>query len=268
MWRSSLSAGVLLAGIAASGCTPVVSRYGPSYRYPLRAPAPLPLADTYSNPRGRWDQVMLLPAGSTIAVLTMDGVRAGKLSRADGYGVQVFVNGTEEEISRPDVMRVDLVDLPGSEAAAVAKRTVGGAALGVGAAALFGAVVGGSAWPPPGALLRAGAAAGGVIGAESELSGRQGRVIYIAEYQPTPARYGARTTGPIRPLSSIPAARWSEVMNLQPDAAVVVVTTSGIRHEGTLIGVDDGGIRLDLRGAELRVSRASVLRVDVLERPS
>jgi hypothetical protein len=267
MWRSSLCAGVLLAGMAASGCTPFISPYGPRSRYPMRAPAPLPLADTYSNPSGRWDQVMLLPAGSTITVLTMDGVRAGKLSRANGYGVQVFVNGIEEEISRPDVMRVDLVDLPGSEAAAAAKRTLGGAALGVGAAVLFGAVVGGSAWPPPGALLRTGAAAGGVIGAESSLSGRQGRVIYIAEYQPPP-RHSPRTPGPIRLLSSVPAARWSEIMDLQPLAVVVVVTTNGVRHQGTLIAVDEAGIRLDLRGAELRVARGSVLRVDVFDQAS
>jgi len=269
MPKSCLFAGALLAGLAASGCTPYAtaygSPYGPGYRYAIMAPAYPPMGDAYANPRGRWDCVMLLPSDSMISVLTMDGARVGKLTRADGYGVQVNVSGMEEQIARADVMRIDLVDLPGSEVAAVAKRTAGGAALGLGAAALIAGVLGGEAWPPPGALLRAGAATGGVVGAQSALIDRQSRVIYIAESQPPPSRYSAQPSESTRPLASYPAANWSAIEELRAHTVVAVVTRSGVRHEGCLVGVDGNALRIDFRGAELRIQRSSVERVDVLD---
>jgi hypothetical protein len=275
MPKSFLFAGGLLAGLAASGCTPYAmpcgSPYGTSYRYPIMTPAYRPMGDTYATPWGRWDRVMLLPSDSMISVLTMDGVRVGKLTRADGYGVQASVSGMQAQIARADVMRIDLVDLPGSEVAAVAKRTAGGAALGLGAAALVAGVLGGDAWPPPGALLRAGAATGGVVGAQSALIDRQSRVIYIAESQPPLSRYSGRpheSTRPVRPLASYPAANWSAIEELRAHTVVAVVTTSGARHEGSLIGVDETALGIDFRGAELHIQRRSVLRVDVLDEDS
>ena len=93
----------------------------------------------------------------------------------------MIVNGAEEEISRAEIVRVDLVDLPGSEVKAVARRTAGGALLGMGVALIVSGVIGGPAWPPPAASLRAGAALGGVSAAQAELNNRRGRMIYLSE---------------------------------------------------------------------------------------
>jgi hypothetical protein len=107
--------------------------------------------------------------------------------------VTVQIAGRDVEIDRTNVIRVDLVDLPGSEVRAAARSGARGAILGAGAMALAGLVIGGSAWPPPGGLLRAGAAGGAITGAQSSLSNRQDRIIYLApeQYRSYPAvQYG------------------------------------------------------------------------------
>ena len=186
MKKRAFFLGLLLAGAATSGCAQLLSPYGygRGYRpYPVARPPVMPV-DTTAAARGRWDQVMRLPAGAVIDVLTLDSsAYVGQLRGADGHTVRVMVNGIEEQIARGDVLRVDLVDLPGSEVGAVAKRATAGALLGLGAAALIGGVIGGEAWPPPGALLRGGAAIGGVAGGEAALVARQGRLVYLAENQ-------------------------------------------------------------------------------------
>ncbi|HEX2445137.1 MAG TPA: hypothetical protein VHJ77_14425 [Vicinamibacterales bacterium] len=65
---------------------------------------------------------MRLPPRSTVDVLTMNGGLLGRLTRADGYSVRMMIDGIEERIARADVLRVDLPDLPGSEAKAVWRR--------------------------------------------------------------------------------------------------------------------------------------------------
>jgi hypothetical protein len=132
-------------------------------------------------PVGRWDNVMRLARQTVIDVLTRDGrANVGAFVDADEQYVRLQIGGTEVPISRLDVVRIDLVDLPGSTTRAVARRAAGGAILGVAGALLFGAVVGGEAWPPPAALVRAGAAGGAVVGGEAELSQRRSRLIYLA----------------------------------------------------------------------------------------
>jgi hypothetical protein len=133
---------------------------------------------------GRWDNVMRLPHGSTIDVLTPDGApTVGLIQGATVRTVTIQIDGHDIEIDRANVMRVDLVDVPGSELQAAARGGARGALLGVGAAALVGFVIGGSAWPPPGALIRAGVAGGAVTGVHSSLTNRQGRMIYLAPEQ-------------------------------------------------------------------------------------
>ena len=175
---------VLFAAAGASGCSAVLGPYAGAYgRYPARHHAPVPYADPEAAARGRWDHVMRLKRGATIDVLTADGVGfVSQIAGADAYSLFVLVNGIEEQIRRADVVRVDLVDLPGNEVAAVAKRSAAGALLGLGAMALVGGVIGGPAWPPPGVMLRTGAAVGGVAGAEAELARRRGRLVYLAEW--------------------------------------------------------------------------------------
>jgi hypothetical protein len=126
------------------------SRYG---RPGMVAAEPVPI--------GRWDNVMRLPGRTTIDVLTRDGrATVGGFADADEQYVRLFVGEVEVAISRFDVVRVDLVSLPGSTTGAVAKRATGGAILGTAGAAIIAGVIGGHAWPPPGSLLRAGAASG------------------------------------------------------------------------------------------------------------
>jgi hypothetical protein len=172
------------AAAASSACAPFLAPYGQRYPgpsfSPLAPPAPV-VVDPETMARGRWDRVMRLPPGSTVDVLTMDGGLVGTLTHADGYSVRMMIDGIEEQIPRGDVMRVDLLDLPGSETKAVGRRAVRGAVVGLGAAALLAAVIGGEAWPPPGALLRGGAALGGVAGGKAGLIERGPRVIYIRE---------------------------------------------------------------------------------------
>ena len=273
MSNARLLGALLAAGLATSGCAPYlspVSPYGPGFAQPLipaRAPVDI---DPSAGARGRWDNVMLLQPNSVLSVLTMDGQRVGTLVHADGYGVRLLVDGVEAQIARDEVMRVDLVHLPGSDVAAVAKRTAGGAVLGAGAAALIAGVIGGSAWPPPGVLVRAGAAVGGTSAAGAAIADRQSRVVYIAEYQFAPMRRPAtrpeETTSErddTRLTASYAVAEWPRIMELEQSTPLIVVMISGVRHRGTLTGVDETEIRIDYRGAELRIPRRLVRRIDV-----
>ena len=272
MTRRALLFVLLLAGPALSGCAPYLAPAAPGIgRYPLMPPGLATSVDLSASVRGRWDNVMRLPSGAVIDVLVMDGPsRHGRTGGADGHTLWLTEDGHEVAIPRGEVVRVDLVDLPGSEATAVAKRAARGAALGMGAAALIGAVLGGGAWPPPAVSLRAGAAAGGVAGAQAELLARQGGPIYLAEDQGGPRRAlptGIERAARARPVRTYSADQWSSVSALAPGATLAVTAKGGQRHEGTLIGVDAEGIRLDVGGADLHIPRASVVRVDVLQLP-
>jgi hypothetical protein len=169
---------VTAAAVLASGCAPLLypgHHYAPRARMQA-APPPVPI--------GRWDNVMRLPRLATIDVLTRDGMaHVGAFVGADSDRVRVLVSGEGQEIDRSDVVRVDLIDLPGSEAGAFAKGALRGALLGAGAALLIGGVIGGEAWPPPGPLVRGLAAAGGVSGGQGTLAARRGRLIYLAPNQ-------------------------------------------------------------------------------------
>jgi hypothetical protein len=132
-------------------------------------------------PIGRWDNVMRLPLRTTIDVLTRDGrANIGGFIDADEQYVRLLIGDVQVPISRLDVVRIDLVALPGSTTGAVAKRAAGGAILGTAGAAILAGVIGGHAWPPPSALLRAGAAGGALVGGEAELAHRRSRLIYLA----------------------------------------------------------------------------------------
>ena len=173
--------------LLSAGCSPML--YSGYTRPSLAAPynpsgamGPLPI--------GRWDNVMRLAHGSTIDVLTPDGKpNVGLIQMATAGTVTILVDGHAIEIDRARVIRVDLVDLPGSEVQAIARSGARGAFLGAGAMALVGFVVGGPAWPPPGALIRAGVAGGAVSGVQSSMTDRRGRMIYLApeQYRPYPA---------------------------------------------------------------------------------
>jgi hypothetical protein len=262
---------IALAALATTGCSQLLypGQYAPA-RSRMIAPRPLPPP----VPIGRWDSVMRLPPGSIVDVLSMNGEAfAGRIAGVDGSAVRLVLRGVEEQIPRADVLRVDLLDLPGSEVGAVAKQAGLGAVVGVGAAALIAGVIGGPAWPPPGALVRGGAAIGGIAGGQAALAARQGRLIYLAEHQGGPTPYSSgRSDLPIeregpRVARSHSAKEWLAIVNLSPGEMVRVVRSNGSWHEGALLGADDVALRVDMQGAELRITRASIVRVDVLEIP-
>ena len=271
MKKCAFFLGLIVAAAGLTGCAQMLTPYGygPGYRpYPLARPPVLPV-DQSAAARGRWDQVMRLPAASTIDVLTVDGAtHIGQLTGSDSYSVRLLVGGIEQQVTRAEVLRVDLVDLPGSEVGAVAKRAATGAALGLGAAALIAGVIGGPSWPPPGAMLRGGAAIGGVAGGEAALAARQGRLIYLAEnQQPMLRRSGpiGSDTEPTQILESYSSDAWPAIQRVAVGAMLQVVRTNGWRHRGTLLAVDETSIRLDIDGAELRITRASIVRVEVVQ---
>lgn len=178
---------VLAAAIGTTACSPALFAV-PGRTYPLAAHAGHSRPQVEQLPIGRWDNVMRLPRGSTIDVLSTDGAaNIGAITGADVRTVRVIVEGTEVSIARADVVRVDLVKLAGSDTVAVARKATRGAVLGAGLVALVTGVVGGEAWPPPAVALRAGAAAGGLSAGQGEVLRRAGRVVYLAPQQGIPA---------------------------------------------------------------------------------
>jgi hypothetical protein len=215
---------------------------------------------------------MRLPSGTVIDVLAMDGAAyVGALDAVDGASVRVLVREGEREVARADVLRIDLVDLPGSEVGVVARQAGIGAALGLGAATLISGVIGGAAWPPPGALLRGGAAIGGVAGGGAAMAARAPRLVYLAEHQRTvssiAANYPRASAATHRIARTISGTDETTVASLAEGELVRVVRRGGIVHRGLVIDVEDVSLRLDVDGAELRVPRASIVRIEVLDVP-
>ena len=172
---------VAAAGLTA-GCSPLMysGPYGrmppPHYGQHFGGRAPL----VEAVPMGRWDNVMRLPRASTIDVLTNDGAASvGLVAGSDAQSVRLLMQGVEVRIARADIVRVDLVDLAGSDTAAVARK------------AARGALVGG-VWPPPARAVRAGVALGAVNGGQAEAIRRSPRMIYLA---PEPPRRAAPASG-------------------------------------------------------------------------
>ncbi len=171
---------VLTAAVTTTACAQGMFSV-PVRGYPLMPHYAQPRVQAEPVPIGRWDNVMRLPRGSTVDVLTTDGAaNVGPIQGSDVSSVRLVVDSVERRIERRDIVRVDLVDLAGSEVRGVARKAARGALLGVGFAALVTGVIGGELWPPPGAALRAGAAIGGVGGGQTELLRRAGRLIYLA----------------------------------------------------------------------------------------
>ena len=182
---------VAAAGLT-TGCSPLMysGPYGavppPYYGYGQRRP------HVEAVPFGRWDNVMRLPRASTIDVLTKDGAaNIGLIAGADAQSVKLVVDGVEMRIARADIVRIDLIDLAGSDTAAVARKAARGALIGVGVVAAITGVIGGELWPPPARAVRAGVALGAVGAGQDEAIRRSPRIIYLA-----PDHSGRGTIGP------------------------------------------------------------------------
>lgn len=173
----------LIAALLTTGCSPLM--YPGHYR---RMPSPYAAGIAAESAAfGRWDRVMRLTRGSTIDVLTQDGIaNVGTIVGADAQSVRLVIDGAETRILRSDVVRIDLMNPGAGKPAAVARRAAGGALIGVAGMALLAGVIGGEAWPPPGIFLRAGAAGGALSGAQSELLQPKTTLIYVAPMLPRP----------------------------------------------------------------------------------
>jgi hypothetical protein len=171
---------IAAAAVLTAGCSPLMYN-GASGMYRPIPPPYYGHPQSEVVPTGRWDNVMRLPRTSTIDVLTKDGAATvGLIMSSDVQTVHLHANGAEVAIARADIIRVDLVNLAGSDSRAVVRKAARGALLGAGAVALVTGVIGSQSWPPPGQAMRAGIAMGAVGAGQAELTRRAGRLLYLA----------------------------------------------------------------------------------------
>jgi len=141
--------------------------YGPSI--PVGAAAPSV---------GRWDNVMMLPDGASLDVLTVDGRRiSAEFVAATSTLVRVRSASGEIEIPAQGIIRIDQW-LGGPEGArSVARDAARGAAVGAGAIGVLGLLVG---HMPPAHAFAAGAIAGGYDSAQGGRALRRSITVYLA----------------------------------------------------------------------------------------
>jgi hypothetical protein len=159
-----------------SGYPGRAAMYGPPMAPPPYQPTVLPI--------GRWDNVMMLAAGTAVQVLRTDGgIATGHVVGADSTSLRLRVASGEVELASGDVMRIDRVGGVSSAVSDGAK----GAALGAGAVGVLGLIAG---HVPPARLFAAGAIAGGYQNVELGIASRRAATIYLA-----PAVAPARPAG-------------------------------------------------------------------------
>jgi hypothetical protein len=147
--------------------------YAPVNPYAFRAPRP----EAQAGPAvGRWDNVMLLPAGTPVQVLMMDGRKAGgNLTSADATILRIVTASGEVELAAIDVMRVDRLPEPASRQ--YGKAAAAGAAAGAGLAGVAGLIVG---HMPPARIFAAGAIIGAGAALQDASYARGPVMIYLA----------------------------------------------------------------------------------------
>lgn len=145
---------IIPLALGAAACVPVYGSYGPPGGYPppfYRAPYQL-TPSVNSGPVGRWSNVMMLPPGAEIAVVTDEGrLTLGSFMAATNAFVRMTSRSGEVEIPAGAVTRVDWTR---GGRNTIARDALAGGALGVGAVGLLG-LAGGHM--PPARLFAAGA---------------------------------------------------------------------------------------------------------------
>lgn len=146
---------LLAAAVLTTGCVPSMYAAGALARTRHR---PVPRGEaSLPSPVGRWDNVMMLEAGTPLRVLTMDGdVATGHFVSANIGTMTVATGNREVIVGAGHVMRIDRE--AGSGKGSLRREAFKGAALGAGAAGVAGLLFG--VTPPPRVI-----AAAGVIGA-------------------------------------------------------------------------------------------------------
>jgi hypothetical protein len=126
-------------------------------------------------PVGRWDNVMMLPAGVLVQVLLMDGsLAAGPIVSATVDRVRVHTASGDVELPSKDVMRVDRQVGPVKGAVRDGAR---GAAFGAGVVGVMG-LIGGRM--PPARLFLAGGIVGGQQNVELNRLAAGASIVYLA----------------------------------------------------------------------------------------
>ena len=152
---------LIAAAVLTTGCVPSMYTAGAlarsRHRSAPRAEPSLP------SPVGRWDNIMMLEAGTPLRVLTIDGhVATGHFVSANIGTVTIATGAREVTVDAGHVMRIDRE--AGSGKGALRREAIKGAALGAGAAGVAGLLFGVT---PPTRVF----AAAGVIGAYQEGTG-------------------------------------------------------------------------------------------------
>jgi hypothetical protein len=171
----------VLVAMASSACA-YPPMYGP--RTPPYARGTMMVPQPPASPVGRWDNVMMLEAGTPLRVLRMDGSRAdGRFHSASPAVLRLHAGDVALEISQADVVRVDRQAHVGDEAWGEAAR---GAAVGLGTVGVLGLIAGRT--PPP-RHWAAGAIIGGYGAAQAQVHAAGPGTIYLA---PMPGCDGVR----------------------------------------------------------------------------
>lgn len=177
---TSLPIVAVLAALSTGACAPLL--HNPGFGYP-RPYAQRPAAVQQDIVTGRWDRVIALAPGATLAVMTTDGdVHVGRFVKAGLQWLSVAVDGAPRELARADVMRIDLVSAPverggGDEVmrgAAVGAATMGGAMMVVPFLAT------GDVWVPPARFWGFGAALGAIGAVQKRKLEARDRTVYLA----------------------------------------------------------------------------------------
>jgi hypothetical protein len=165
---------ILVPCILTTGCAPALYTAAAMPRRPSARAQVINIAPPPS-PVGRWDNVMMLEAGTPLKVLKMDGtVVTGRFILASNTTLRLAANDLEGGIPSTDVMRVDRL---GSASGSIAKQGARGAAVGAGAAGVLGLLFG--VVPPP--RVFAGAAIlGAYHGAETATGTPGPGTVYLA----------------------------------------------------------------------------------------
>ena len=167
---------------ATAGCVPM---YGaavhgsPAAAFPLRPAVYGPSVGMgTATPVGRWDNVMMLPHGTSIDVLTADGQRTtATFVTATNTVLRVESDAGDAEIPAETVVRIDRWYGGAAGPKSVARDAAKGAAVGAGAMGVLGLLIGVA--PPP-RVVAAGAIAGAYSYAESGRSMRTSVIVYLA----------------------------------------------------------------------------------------
>jgi hypothetical protein len=169
------------ASVVTTACVPMygAGMHAMPSAYAYRPPAYGPsVSIAAGTPVGRWDNVMMLPPGTALEILTADGQRiAAAFVTATNARLRVQSEAGETEIAADTVMRVDRWYGGPEGARSVARDAAKGAAVGAGAMGVLALLVGA---PPPARVVGAGAIVGAYNYAEAGRVQRRTVIVYLA----------------------------------------------------------------------------------------